>query len=865
MAYQKTEWKDHIVETPNKYAQTANADGTVTLTKREGNVVQSGTPVSASNLNKMENGIAEAHAQLDQTGRASQTLIAGVSVLNGQANAPVNVQIEGRTLIPMQNTVLDPAKFYALADKKTRLKWADASTTQGVSKFTGKAERPALIRIANFEGKTVGSTLENPHVAMRPASTSGDTYKILQPPNGLWSEFTSYAEITSVNGAVYTRSLSASGEMAQVRFSFDIVAEVERQLGRIPRTTLAEKIQWLKGNIVSQTAEGMRLIWKGMGSSPTGNKASLAYWNGTEWRSAATYTGASIGILERGLGGSGANFIQPDGFVHFIAYAEPSNGTVPSVISTAAADFSLDLKPEAILHDPRVPLYEVTKEHYDAIGVTWSEAETMSRYPSVEGVTHLQNPYVLAEGENLLPPFSEWNFPSQMNANLVSPYEVEITPSIAYQAATVTIDVLPGQPITLQTNGFLKVASIDVNGTEKTLVDNSSNVKKFTTPADIKRLRLYIYTNLTGVKVTFKNPILSLGDSEKPFTPRNPSYLLTETKLAKIGTAADMLFEQDGKLVKRKVVEDVVLDMVAYNPTSYGHENNGYKGALFSNFYQSQPIGTALYVLTKPNGAIRANANFYTGEGISNLSGTNMYLSALNSDTGFSNGYQPVPGEWKAFFNGWKVKTADANNKPTAWVSVVDGTDAPTQTLDYVAANKAPNYTPYKLSYVLATPKIEEIRSEGSISVNGLTQVEVGAGVVIREKVTPYKNGNGNYSIGEANYSPLLKKPERILKVYEENKEVLAFERLRSYTQGKERVLIAAADFNTGANYYVTYLAFDRQPFTTNPVNVMASFANNIRAALDDVVKQSEDARAAISVNSLLMYDVLKRLKAGGL
>lgn len=54
MAYTKTDWKDHIVETPNKYKSVANADGTITLTKQEGNIVTQGTAMSATNMNKIE-------------------------------------------------------------------------------------------------------------------------------------------------------------------------------------------------------------------------------------------------------------------------------------------------------------------------------------------------------------------------------------------------------------------------------------------------------------------------------------------------------------------------------------------------------------------------------------------------------------------------------------------------------------------------------------------------------------------------------------------------------------------------------------------------------------------------------------------
>ena len=53
MAYTKTVWQDHIISTPNTYTVTQNG-GTWTILPSEGTVIQSGTPVNAANLNKIE-------------------------------------------------------------------------------------------------------------------------------------------------------------------------------------------------------------------------------------------------------------------------------------------------------------------------------------------------------------------------------------------------------------------------------------------------------------------------------------------------------------------------------------------------------------------------------------------------------------------------------------------------------------------------------------------------------------------------------------------------------------------------------------------------------------------------------------------
>ena len=60
MAYEKTVWKDHVVERPKTYRMVENADDTVTLVPETGQVIQQGTALNAENLNKIEDAL-EAH------------------------------------------------------------------------------------------------------------------------------------------------------------------------------------------------------------------------------------------------------------------------------------------------------------------------------------------------------------------------------------------------------------------------------------------------------------------------------------------------------------------------------------------------------------------------------------------------------------------------------------------------------------------------------------------------------------------------------------------------------------------------------------------------------------------------------------
>lgn len=67
MAYTVTTWLDRVVSTPNKYTKSLESAGSVTLVADAGTVTQAGTPVNATNLNKIEQGISNVAITADAT------------------------------------------------------------------------------------------------------------------------------------------------------------------------------------------------------------------------------------------------------------------------------------------------------------------------------------------------------------------------------------------------------------------------------------------------------------------------------------------------------------------------------------------------------------------------------------------------------------------------------------------------------------------------------------------------------------------------------------------------------------------------------------------------------------------------------
>lgn len=65
MPYQAQTWKNRLVDKPGTYSVTNNPDGTITLTPVF--KVLGGTPLDAANMQRMDDGIAEAHAHIADT------------------------------------------------------------------------------------------------------------------------------------------------------------------------------------------------------------------------------------------------------------------------------------------------------------------------------------------------------------------------------------------------------------------------------------------------------------------------------------------------------------------------------------------------------------------------------------------------------------------------------------------------------------------------------------------------------------------------------------------------------------------------------------------------------------------------------
>ena len=107
MAYEKTVWKNREVEKPRTFTKIDNPDGTITLTPAEGNIIEPGTPIIASNMNKIEDEIEllDTHP----SSLASPTVAGHVKIGSG-----INVDSSGVISVPLIKnvTAYDEITFY---------------------------------------------------------------------------------------------------------------------------------------------------------------------------------------------------------------------------------------------------------------------------------------------------------------------------------------------------------------------------------------------------------------------------------------------------------------------------------------------------------------------------------------------------------------------------------------------------------------------------------------------------------------------------------------------------------------------------------------------------------------------------------
>lgn len=90
MAYKRIKWQDHVVTRPRTYTEVINADGSKTLTPAPGEVLQQGTPQSASNFNNAEEALVHYSIAFDWLATITASMSMEMETMREQLSALVN-------------------------------------------------------------------------------------------------------------------------------------------------------------------------------------------------------------------------------------------------------------------------------------------------------------------------------------------------------------------------------------------------------------------------------------------------------------------------------------------------------------------------------------------------------------------------------------------------------------------------------------------------------------------------------------------------------------------------------------------------------------------------------------------------------
>lgn len=544
-------------------------------------------------------------------------------------------------------------------------------------------------------------------------------------------------------------------------------------------------------------------------------------------------------------------------------------------------------------------LYEISASEYDALdNMTLEQVD--AKYPYVDSVQPVRNPYAIRYGENLAPGYSTaiLHRSAQTPAlTLISTYEVKFTGEAQSQnvdkGVYFDIQVIPGQSYTgavdtLADNAFIRFEYFK----DSSSISNSKWVKTpdffpsnglctATIPAGCSVLRVYITNqkelywdngtlindSLIGGNYHFKNWRVFIGDKDMGFKPREDAMLALQTDLYAdplTGANADEVFEKDGYYFKLAKWKNILLD----NNQSYIFHGpkTGFKWINFAIANGPNQNSVNLFLTSKFDGKYINHVPGSLAAGTlpdqSDYDSTNkrIYISISNTDSGWGDNYTPTPDEIKAYFMGWTMydgsytqasPDSPANNTYNGtglkyWARREDGVSRHVWRNATITCptEQAQNWTPYQLVYQLATTTVEPIVSEGMLTFNeGDNQIEVGTGLVVRESVKPQPFG-GAHVINDINLpgSILNHKVEKFLNVYK-NGYRDQWEYRNNSAYGNER-RVKYDGYDPAAAYSVTYLMLDKSPV----VPFSGSYAANEKAMFEELTDSVQQNATAVSV-----------------
>ncbi|WP_337100929.1 gp53-like domain-containing protein [Paenibacillus sp. YIM B09110] len=395
--------------------------------------------------------------------------------------------------------------------------------------------------------------------------------------------------------------------------------------------------------------------------------------------------------------------------------------TAMSIYSSATASngFKTDIREVAIFPLP-------------AADAALTRDQLLVKYPwTGTGLNSVVNPSVTSIQDNLLPPFNEWTnraagiVPSVYNATIVASSTAGVN---MWHEMTVKAGETYTYSVTHTGRTAIDFTAGGVSISSPTGWSAAQNLT-VTVPAGAETMRVFVSNgNLVGT-FTFSNPMLVKGTVSQTHKPQVKSTLTFHTRLHGLpdGTVSDDVRYIDGKAVKRKRVEKLVLDgSLAW---VWNADATGYKSAKVLIATPIDYKGT----VTKYDGKVLLRTGTATAadQSIVRASDSSLYITIADADSGWGESYEPTAAEIKAYFNGWRMFLwGGAPNVPyngtgsKGWAKIYFGigsdnfgsvSGSAIQTLPTTANDQG--FTPYQVHYQLADSVYEEVPTSGALVI----------------------------------------------------------------------------------------------------------------------------------------------------
>ncbi len=520
-----------------------------------------------------------------------------------------------------------------------------------------------------------------------------------------------------------------------------------------------------------------------------------------------------------------------------------------------------DAGQEAFVDSVRV--YEITRAEYDALDSMTPE-QIAEKWPYVDDIKSVYSPYIIKNDENLLPPFTDWNV-HQTAGKVLEPYLLHVETTSTNQYTEIKgIKVVPGKQYTLSLKDivlgqkvvleFYDKSGVYLNGSA---IESPAKSITLLAPNSAETATVYTTNTTATISYTLEKPMLNIGSVEIPFKPKNDDQLFfPNVQLASNvdGTVYDTLFQSGGKYWKRTRFR--TMNLTGDLNWIFNNDFSGFKEAAILNFEKNCVANSETVV--KYSGKVLPTSRDTISDSSNLQSVGHLLIRIPDTDSGWGEEYKPSDEEVKAYFYGWKMWHKESSDSAVpyngdgtrAWKSYATG--AETTVLPRSSDGAA--YRPYHLQYQLETPTVEEIASEGGITLHkGANQIEVGTGMIVRERAnvgldSSYAYINDLNANGQANHSSQTKyRLDKFYGIYKNEQSDSSWNVDDvSPAYGKVRAWKRRSDYDQSAAYTVTYLALDQYALSCNLLSLEAAYPANMKSVVDTLAAGHADMAARV-------------------